>query len=315
MPIKLDLSAEQKAYWVEQSQHSNSLYNCAIYEFRQHYFKQPLDLEKFNFYWVGDELCRAKQLKQIRGINYEEVEKRLKGHPHYKALPAQTAQQTIKVAASTITSYNGLVGAYFKGNVKHRPRLPKFRKSGGLFNLIFTDQQITFVEGRVSLAVANSAKNEMICDTWIDVPEFVIPEQVKQIRIRPSRGEFFVDFIIDDGKAEPEINPQLDYGHALSIDHGVKFWLSAVSSYGKSFIVEAPQLKTSIWQYQTKVKQYKKGKSNFYWDEYLDRLTLKHNLRVRDCVNKAARFIINHCLKNQIGNLVIGWNEGNKPAY
>ena len=35
-------------------------------------------------------------------------------------------------------------------------------------------------------------------------------------------------------------------------------------------------------------------------------------MQVRDAVNKAARFIIKQCLKNGIGNLVIGWNKGNK---
>ncbi|MEO1378069.1 MAG: zinc ribbon domain-containing protein [Cyanobacteria bacterium J06635_10] len=97
-----------------------------------------------------------------------------------------------------------------------------------------------------------------------------------------------------------------------ALDHGVKFWLSAVTTQGKSFIVEAPQLKTAIWKYQTKVKQYKQGKVNFDWDDYLDKLTAKYNLQVRDAVNKAARFVVNRCLKDGIGNLVIGWNEGNK---
>ncbi len=34
----------------------------------------------------------------------------------------------------------------------------------------------------------------------------------------------------------------------------------------------------------------------------------------RDAVNKAARFIINQCLNDRIGNLVIGWNEGQKSG-
>ena len=33
---------------------------------------------------------------------------------------------------------------------------------------------------------------------------------------------------------------------------------------------------------------------------------------MRDAVNKAARFIINQCLKDRIGNLIIGWNDGQK---
>ena len=31
-----------------------------------------------------------------------------------------------------------------------------------------------------------------------------------------------------------------------------------------------------------------------------------------DAVNKAARFLVNYCLTHGIGNIVFGWNEGNK---
>ena len=33
---------------------------------------------------------------------------------------------------------------------------------------------------------------------------------------------------------------------------------------------------------------------------------------MRDGINKAAKLIINHCLKHSIGTLVIGWNDGFK---
>lgn len=146
-------------------------------------------------------------------------------------------------------------------------------------------------------------------------PNLLILTGVREIKIRPSRNEFWIDWICDDSKQPIKDSPNLDYNQAIAIDHGVKCWLSAVTTKGKSFILEAPQLKTAIWKYQTKVKQYKQGKSDFYWDDYLDKLTSKYNLQVRDAVNKAARFVINRCLRSGIGNLVIGWNKGNKPAH
>jgi IS605 OrfB family transposase len=33
---------------------------------------------------------------------------------------------------------------------------------------------------------------------------------------------------------------------------------------------------------------------------------------MRDGINKAAKLIVDHCLKHGIGNLVIGWNQGFK---
>ncbi len=35
---------------------------------------------------------------------------------------------------------------------------------------------------------------------------------------------------------------------------------------------------------------------------------------MRDAVNKAARIVINHCLENQIGTVIFGWNKGQKDS-
>jgi len=56
----------------------------------------------------------------------------------------------------------------------------------------------------------------------------------------------------------------------------------------------------------------KEGKPEGYWDNWLDRVTRKRNHQMRDGINKAAKLIVDHCLKYDIGNLVIGWNQGFK---
>ncbi len=33
---------------------------------------------------------------------------------------------------------------------------------------------------------------------------------------------------------------------------------------------------------------------------------------MRDAVNKAAKIVVNHCLKYGIGTIVFGWNKGQK---
>lgn len=311
LPIKLKVSNEFGCFLEHQCRQENNLYNNAVYLIRQQHFELLNNDEKLNTYWRGDDYRVGRKLKKVVGINYNKLWDALKKSSEVALLGANASQQLLRAIDKSIKSYNSLVSLFFEGAVD-KPRLISYRKSGGLSALAFESANLRFKDGKVALPVPKASKDEMICDTWIDIPEFVIVEQIKQVRIRPSRGEFWCDFIIDDGKPELEVNPNLDYHHAVAIDHGVKFWLSAVTTKGKSFIVEAPQLKTAIWKYQQKVKQHKQGRSDFYWDDYLDKLTAKYNLQVRNSVNKAARFVINHCLKNGIGNLVIGWNKGNK---
>jgi putative transposase len=52
--------------------------------------------------------------------------------------------------------------------------------------------------------------------------------------------------------------------------------------------------------YNKKVALLKKGKPQAYWDDQLAALSEKRNRQFRDIRNKAALFIINWCLDNNI---------------
>ena len=56
----------------------------------------------------------------------------------------------------------------------------------------------------------------------------------------------------------------------------------------------------------------KDGKPQGFWSKKLAHLTERRNRQMRDAVNKAARIVINHCLNNNIGTMVFGWNQGQK---
>jgi putative transposase len=49
-----------------------------------------------------------------------------------------------------------------------------------------------------------------------------------------------------------------------------------------------------------------------FWSEELANITEKRNQQMRDNINKCARFLINWCLKNDVGTIVFGWNKGQK---
>ncbi|NEP50169.1 MAG: IS200/IS605 family element transposase accessory protein TnpB, partial [Moorea sp. SIO3C2] len=88
----------------------------------------------------------------------------------------------------------------------------------------------------------------------------------------------------------------------------------SVSTHGKSLIIDGRKLKSLNQGYARLVAKYKAGKPEFYWDANLDRVQRKRNNQIRDAINKAARFIVNRCLNDRIGNLIIGWNEGHKNS-
>jgi len=140
--VKANFTEEEKAFWIDQCEHANSLINCAIYHIKQmHYSKLSSSENAFTTYWRGDDLRYGWKIYRC-STSYPELDKILKDNPHYKAMAAQSAQQTLKTVAESITSYNGLVNLYYKGEVD-RPSLPKYRKKGGLASVTITEESYT----------------------------------------------------------------------------------------------------------------------------------------------------------------------------
>ncbi|QOV21589.1 RNA-guided endonuclease InsQ/TnpB family protein [Anabaenopsis elenkinii] len=311
IPIRAKFTDEEKAFWVDQCQHSNSLINCAIYYTRQSHYARLESMDNaLTTYWSGDEL-RSGWKTYYCQTTYPELDKTLKDNPHYKGLAAQAAQQTLKLVGEAITSYNRLVKAYYNGELD-RPSLPKYRKKGGLAAVTFPRQALTFKDGYFKPSISKETKPELITDIKLTLPDFIDSDWVKEVTVRPYYGLFWIDWVIDDGKQPIENKPHLDYSQAWGFDHGGTNWLTGVSTLGKSLIIDGKKLKSMNQGYCRLVAKYKQGKSDFYWDANLDRIQRKRNNQMRDAINKAARFIVNKCLNDQIGNIVIGWNQGQK---
>nr|WP_237747839.1 transposase [Planktothrix mougeotii] len=133
--------------------------------------------------------------------------------------------------------------------------------------------------------------------------------KVKEFTILPKNGAFYLEMSYEAEKQHHE----LDINQALSIDLGTADNLAAcVDTLGNSFLIDARDLKAKNQLWNKKVSTRKEGKSQGYWDNWLDRVTRKRNHQMRDGINKAAKLMINHCLKYGIGTLVMGWNEGFK---
>ena len=135
-------------------------------------------------------------------------------------------------------------------------------------------------------------------------------KQIKEIRIIPkSNARFFeVQYTYEAVEPQMELNKQ----NALAIDLGLDNLTACVTSQGKSFIIDGKRLK-SINQWYNKQNARLQGiKDKQKINGTTKRqsiITNNRNNAVNDYINKACRYIINYCLSNDIGNLVIGYNE------
>jgi len=231
IPVRSQFTDEEKAFWIDQCKNSHSLINCAIYHTRQSHYARLSSMENaFTSYWVEDE---ARHGWKTYKCNTTYPEKVLKENPHYKSIAVSAAQQTLKTVGESITGYNQLVNLYYKGEV-NKPTLPRYRKKGGLAAVTFPKQALTYKDGCLYPSVSKETKPELLNQISLTLPQFIDSDWVKEVTIRPYFGEFWLDWVIDDGKEPININPHLDYTQAWGFDHGGTNWLTGVSPRSKS---------------------------------------------------------------------------------
>lgn len=230
-----------------------------------------------------------------------------------QSLPSTPAQQTLRSVTEAFRSFKELRKLYFNGQLHFKPKAPGYLKGSKLFKVAYPNsggQKPKLVDGQLKFSLGLTVRR------WFGLSEFFLPmpsnidiAKVKEFTILPKNGSFYLELSY-------EMKPQahrLDPNQALSIDLGTADNLAAcVDTLGNSLLIDARVMKAMNQLWNKKVSTRKEDKPEGYWDAWLDRVTRKRNHQMRDGVNKAAKQIVDHCLKHGIGTLVIGWNEGFK---
>ncbi len=264
---------------------ANKLINCGTYLARQWYFK-----------------CRYITRKY-------DLEKKLKTNQNYQFLHSQAAQQTLRGVAESFKSYKELSSKYKKGELESPPRIPNYRKKGGLGVITYPKQALRLKGDKVIIPLGKKVKAAFQVDSfWLNFPTNLDFNKIREVRILPRNGCFYVEWVY---KLETE-SIELDKNKVLGIDHGLNNWLTCVSNVETGFIVDGKHLKSLNQWYNKQIATIKEGKPQGFWSKKLSRITEKRNRQMRDAVNKAGRLVINHCLKNGIGRVVFGWNKKQK---
>ena len=264
---------------------AKNLTNEAIYNIRQYYFTEGAFLK------------------------YEKNYALLKSSHNYKALNSNMAQQILKEVDGSFRSFFSLLKLAKQGRYDFKDcKLPHYLPKDGYTTLI-----IGFVRlngNKLILPFSNSFKKTHK-PVEIVIPPILLDKELKEIRIIPkANARFFeIQYIY---KAEC-IQRNLNKNHALALDLGINNLVTAVSSDGNSFIIDGRRLK-SINQWFNKKNarlQSIKDKQGL-GKKTTDRqkaIARDRNNKVNDYMNKTARKVIDYCITNDIGTLVVGYNE------
>ena len=220
----------------------------------------------------------------------------------YKALPAQTSQQVIKLLYRNWKSFFKAIKDYKKNPKKYkgRPKLPSYKDKNGVNIVLFTGQQCHVKQNYIKFP-----KN-------VYKPLRTKVDNVVQVRIVPQATCFIIEVVY---KKEGKIYENLKKEKLLAIDLGVNNLATCVNNVGKRpFIINGKPLK-SINQYSNKLKaKY----TSYVGSRGTSKRTLcvlfKRNNLIQNYIHHASKLIINYCIDNDIGTIIIGHNNGWKQG-
>ena len=262
---------------------AKNLKNQAIYNVRQHYFKNK------------------------KYLSYNENYKMLKNSENYKKLNSNMAQQILKEVDESFKSFFALLKLAKNGQYNGKIKLPNYLDKDG-----FTTLVIGFVRLKDDMLIvpySNSFKKTHQ-EVKVKLPSVLKDKKIKEIRIIPKQHSryFEIQYIYEVEEVQRKLNKE----NVLGIDLGIDNLCTCVTNTGASFIIDGRKLK-SINQYYNKINaklQSIKDKQKIECTTLRQkRITRKRNNRIEDYLSKAARTILNYCLNNDIGKLVLGYNE------
>ena len=263
---------------------AKNLTNEAIYNVRQYYFENK------------------------KYLSYNENYKMLKNSENYKKLNSNMAQQILKEVDGSFKSFFGLLKLAKNGQYNFKDiKLPKYLAKDG-----FTTLVIGFVRLKDDILIVpySNSFRKTHKEIAIKLPPVLKGKKIKEIRIIPKQHSryFEIQYIYE----VEEIQRELNKNNALGIDLGINNLCTCVTDAGASFIIDGRKLK-SINQYYNKTNAKLQSIKDKQKIEHITlrqkRIARKRNNRIEDYLSKAARIIINYCLNNDIGKIVLGYNE------
>ena len=263
---------------------AKNLANEAIYNVRQYYFTER------------------------KYLNYEKNYAILKNSENYKILNSNMSQQILKEVDGSFKSFFALLKLAKQGKYDFKDvKLPNYLSKDG-----FTTLVIGFVRlnGNKLVIPFSQSYKKIHKPIEITIPHILADKNIKEIRIVPKNHARF--FEIQYAYITETIQRNLNTKNALALDFGINNLVSGVTNEGKTFIIDGKKLK-SINQWYNKensrlqsIKDKQKfGKANTNQQQTI---TKKRNNSVNDYISKAAKTVINYCIENNIGTLVVGYN-------
>ena len=285
--VRLKLNDLEKEILANLCRLSKNLFNVGLYTVRQYFFQE----QKYLSYESNYHLCKKNE--------------------NYQILATDCGQQTLKYVDRCFKAFFKLLSMRKEGMYQEKINLPRYLPKDGYFPLIIPiRKRHDFTKDDWKFKIPTSRKyTREYGSVFITVPSNLREYRIKEIRILPKQKGKFLDAAFVYESEQEIIN--VDENNAISIDFGLNNLATVVSSTNESFIVDGRWLKSkNQWfnKRRAKLVHHKDKQGIKYLTKQEAWLSYRRQNQVNDCLNKAARYIINFCLSRKIGTIVVGYN-------
>ena len=251
----------------------------------------------------------------------------------YRALPSAMAQRQVQIVHQQFTTFYASLAAYKEDPSKFtgKPNLPGYAKK---YRTLFVNRNGYKIEnGKLFLAKGQKLGIQptkvLCCQNQ--------PFNAKcgavcgDLRIVPMGHSFMLEltYEVEDQVEDPKAAVALDKDHALVIDLGIRNLVTAISTRPgvPPLLVKGGVVKSINQWYNKRVanlldtghdsviallqagdnRKAKFRRSAIY--EHLAEIARKRNFQIYDLMHKVSHLVIEYCLANDLGTIVIGLNR------
>jgi putative transposase len=261
-----------------------------------------------NLFNVATYTIRKRFFEDGKWIRYNELWGILKDHEAYQHLQrmcgSHPPQQVLKQVDRNFKSFFKAIKVWKTNPSKFTsmPKLPQYKRKNGKNMVYFTSLQCRLKDGYVLLTKKMSD---------LGFPKiFTDLQNVKGVRIIPFGDRYNIELIYD---YHPQ-DLQLSKLNILGIDLGLINIVTTADNIGNIPLIIKGGVIKSINQFYNKELAKYKSLSKKCNDKHITNRILKihrkRNNKLRDFFHKTSRKIVNHCIENDIGTIVLGYNEG-----
>ncbi|MDZ4196310.1 MAG: transposase [Candidatus Izemoplasmatales bacterium] len=280
------------------------MYNQALYNVRQHFF----------------------QTRQH--LSFEDNYHLLKDSEHYHVLNSSQAQMVIRKVDEAMKAFFGTL----KSKVKQKVRLPHYLKQNAYYPLfdrmVYKPKQETYTLPRSNFIKRIShelqtCSNKVRAYTQdlseieslfldIQTPPCIQTKPIKEITIRALHDGRYMEviYVYQEKATTKEVTPKKE---TMGIDFGYNNLAFCSVTNNEHLLLDGKRLKSMNQHYHKQIAKLASLRPNQdVLTKQMIKLIDKRNHQMTYGIYKAAKLILDHALKQEVGLIIIGYNENFK---